>query len=695
MRKLVPPALALLLAVPPSPLRAQPFAERFLRLLEARGVSGHEEEAREAVRSQLPAWARPEVDGIGNLVVTFGSGEPRVALVAALDERGYAVSRITAEGYLRLHRHTAPWGHPLGDQLFAGQPVVVGTAGGGPVPGVAATPSTHLSGLTAPAEVARLRNVEDLWIDVGARNPDEVAALGIRLLDPVSLRERATALAGGRFAGIESGRRAGAQALVEILRALPPERAAAAGKGTWTFAWVVQSRFRSRGLARLAREVVPGRAYLAGFELPGDPDGAGPAAPPPPAGWEGVPLAARPLPTLFPDTPVEVVAARDLAALARDLAALAGLPAPPEPFPPGAPAAAPPVSASAPPPPPSAAPIAGILRELIELSGVSGAEEPVRQAVLRHLPGWAKPRVDEKGNVTVTFGGGPQGGGGREILFVAHLDEVGFEVASLGDDGSAAVRPRGGMYLSLYEGHPVLVQTAKGAVPALLAPRPGYAAAAAAQPGAEELALYFGTASAAETRALGVAPGDTATVRKRLAGLAGGRFTGRAMDDRVGTTALLLALRQLDPAAVKNRVTFAWSVAEETGLAGAAHLATYLRPEIAFAVDTFVSTDTPVDLGYLAHAELGAGPVLRGLDNATVVPAATMTRLQEVARRGRIPLQLGVTQGGTDASAFSARGAVDVGLSWPGRYSHSPVEVMDLRDLEGLARLIALLAGEL
>jgi putative aminopeptidase FrvX len=55
-------------------------------------------------------------------------------------------------------------------------------------------------------------------------------------------------------------------------------------------------------------------------------------------------------------------------------------------------------------------------------------------------------------------------------------------------------------------------------------------------------------------------------------------------------------------------------------------------------------------------------------------------------------LQLGTTSGGTDSSAFSAGGAIDVGLSWPGRYSHSPVEIMDKRDLEALVRLIVALA---
>jgi putative aminopeptidase len=164
------------------------------------------------------------------------------------------------------------------------------------------------------------------------------------------------------------------------------------------------------------------------------------------------------------------------------------------------------------------------------------------------------------------------------------------------------------------------------------------------------------------------------------------------MDDRVGSTALLLALSQIDPKAVANEVTFAWSVEEETGLVGAVHLAAQMQVDTAFAVDTFVSTDTPVDMQRLAGAKLGQGAVLRVLDSRTIVPPHVVDRILAIATTANIPLQLGTTSGGTDSSAFSAGGAIDVGLSWPGRYSHSPVEVMDTRDLDALVRLIIALA---
>jgi putative aminopeptidase FrvX len=82
------------------------------------------------------------------------------------------------------------------------------------------------------------------------------------------------------------------------------------------------------------------------------------------------------------------------------------------------------------------------------------------------------------------------------------------------------------------------------------------------------------------------------------------------------------------------------------------------------------------------------------MDNSTATPPAVIDRIVDLAKRRAIPMTIGVTSGGTDASAFSRYGAIDVGLSWPGRYSHSPVEVTDRRDLDALVSLIVALTVE-
>ncbi len=681
--------------------------ERLLWLARVPGVSGHETDVRKAVASMLPATLRPETDTLGNLVVRIGSGSPRTLVVAPLDEPGYVVSGITDEGYLRLHRHTTGLAHPLAHEYHVGQPVLIRTSQGAYVNGVTATPSTHLRSTRPAGTDSAPRTLDDLFVDVGASSRDDVAARGIRMLDAVTLRERAVKLAGTEVAGVATSSRAGATALVEIANRL----AAARPEGTVLLAWTTQAFFGQRGLQRLIDAEKPDRLIAFTGALPPAKDaigstgevGGGPlireddaffsaaaaavnakiqkraSADLPLPSTRGLETHVIAVPSRYAQTPTEVVDAQDVDSAARLAAQAAGLGA-----------LGPVVGLPEGPEPPAATfaePDLRLLASLVRAYGVSTREEPVRAEVLRRLPPWAKGEVDKKGNATVRFGQG-----GKPLLFVAHTDEVGFEISAINDDGTATVRPQGGMYFSLYEAHPVLVHTGKGTRAAVLAPRRNYPTAAALEPELSALLLDTGAKSRAQAEALGFLVGQSITPRKDLVKLGDQRASARSMDDRNGSTALLQALSRLDPKLVKNQVTFAWTVEEETGLAGAAFIAEKEKFDTVFAIDTFVSSDTPVDSRRLAYAPLGRGAVLRGLDNRTLVPAEIIDRIVALAKEDAIPLQIGVTGGGTDAAPFSARGAIDIGLSWPGRYSHSPVEVMDRRDLESLTRLVVVLA---
>jgi putative aminopeptidase len=704
----------------PAPAVEAPGTDRLGALIRAQGVSGFEADVRAAISGMLPRWAHPRVDEAGNLVVTVGQGQPHLLIATSIDEDGYLVSDITEDGYLRLTRVSSGSTYRLFDQFVYGQPVLIRTAGvtavgasgsvagaASPkiVPGVVATSSTHLQ--RGRDATTALKGLDDMWVDVGAGSRAEVDKLGVRLLDTVALRERTQRLAGGRTAGIAAQARGNALALVDLLAGLdqPPTIA-----GTLTLAWTAQGLFGDRGMARLGQAVQPDRVIIVGRAAMGrDADsrgafgrlGGGPvvaegdaalldearqasvATQPGPAprttnAFRAAKVQAVALPTLFAQTPAETVQASDIAALTALLRTIARVPAPTGGSGGGSGVGEEPPSGTF-----------GHLAALVEAYGVSGHEAAVREVVRARLPKWAKPEVDAKGNLTVTFGQG-----GRDVLFVAHTDELGYEIVAVQEDGTATVRKRGGFFDSLMEAHPVLVHGARGQVPAVVAPRPNYARAAETQPKPEEVVLWFGTTSRQETESLGVAKGDSATMRKQFTRLAGARATARSIDDRAGCAALLAALERIDPSRVTNRVTFAWVVEEETGLAGSGALAERLHPAYAFAVDTFVSSDSPVDPQRMAHIPLGTGAVLRAVDNSSITPPATVAAIRALAAARQIPTTVGVTSGGNDGSQFSRYGAIVVPISWPGRYSHSGVEVIDGRDLDALVNLVvALTAG--
>ena len=332
--------------------------------------------------------------------------------------------------------------------------------------------------------------------------------------------------------------------------------------------------------------------------------------------------------------------------------------------------------------------VAGVLAPLVESYGVSGMEAPVRAVVEQQLPSWARTQTDSAGNLWLTLGKGEP-----TVVFVAHLDEIGFRITAIRDDGSLELSPVGGLFPSLWEAKPALVHTGGRAVAGVFMPRDsGSGAELKRTP--PSLRADVGTTSREATAALGISVGHTLTMPKEFVRLGGSRATGRSFDDRVGSAAQVLAVRRLRPERLRHTVIFLWSVREEIGLEGAraAANALGLRPARVHAIDTFVSADSPLEPQNFAQAPLGHGAVARALDNSSVTPAPLVDSLVALARARRIPLQVGTTNGGNDGSVFAAYGVPDVPIGWPLRYSHSPAETVDLRDVASLAEMIQAVA---
>src|SRR5215467_10831124 len=150
------------------------FQSILAKLIAAQGVTGYETDVRQVITGLLPQGSRSlaHVDDVGNLTLTFGSGEPSTLISAPMDEVGYVVSRMTDDGYIRLNRVGRAAPSRLWDQYQEGQPVTIRTSGG-PVQGVTACLSVHLqAGRTQDA--VRATTLDDLWVDVGAASRAEV-----------------------------------------------------------------------------------------------------------------------------------------------------------------------------------------------------------------------------------------------------------------------------------------------------------------------------------------------------------------------------------------------------------------------------------------------------------------------------------------------------------------------------------------
>ena len=646
---------------------------------------GRELRAAETISRSLPGWRR---DSIGNLVLKRGEGRPLRVVACALDEAGYAVSAITPDGYLRLQYAGNARRVSLWDQFHQGQRILVATRDGS-VPGVIGVPSTHLRRGQPNAE--RPVTIADFWVDVGAHDSAEVRALGIELLDPVA-RDWPLWKYGPYVAGPAAEDRTGCAAVAAASRSTPE-------RGRTIFVISAQSAFRWAGLSGVlaplgevdtlviaaSRLIAPdsrasdGVITRAEIRTPFEPV---------PGSTIRSTLALA-LPPAFSGTLVESVradAARRYASAVAEAAGIreaadAALPLPP-------------LSSTAKRErgaerEDSLATTARLLTVLTETYGVSGHETPVREKVLAALPAWAQSRTttDSAGNLLLALGPDRD-----TVVFVAHMDEVGFDVSAIAPDGTVSLRRRGGFYLSLWEGQTALLHVEKDGrrsqIRGIFVPRDSVASR---QPG--ELVAWFGMDSAA-LAARGVTTGTTVTSLKTAARLGASRFTARSIDDRAGCTALIEAVRTINPDALTRKVVFVWAVREEIGLEGAAAVATSLRGSVArvYAVDTFVSSDSPLDDHRFAYTPIGRGPVVRALDNSSATPRSEVDRVRVVADGEGIPIQVGTTNGGNDGSEFVRYGVRDVPISWPLRYSHSPAELVDLADIAELGRLVAALA---
>lgn len=632
------------------------------------------------------------LDALGNVIVRKGSGLPKRVVACAIDRPGFAVTQITANGMLRVHRvGTAT--HPLWDQAHEGQQLEILTARG-VVPAVSAIANGHFAQQHRRDTLITTEN--ELWVDVGARTAAEVGALGVSLLDPVQRRLPAWPYA-GQVAGTNASGRIGCAAVVAAARGTVTD-------GETVFVLSTQGQFgwpglggvlaRTRELAgapvtvvtagraarteRWARAGGNGNALNAGVFRAGAIDSVRVLAPA----------------TRFAGTLVESVALSEadwLLAQVQTAAHVQNVPSSPWVTLPERAREPASVSANTRGTDDPHATMQRTLQALADLPGVPTMEWRVREAIVALLPAWAKAAssVDNAGNLIVSVG--PM----RDtVVFMAHMDEVSYDVASIASDGTVALRARGGAVNSAWEGQPAVLhlpRTASGAPDTVLGVFVPRDSARVKSP--RTMTAWFGLDSAALV-ARGVTIGAGVTMPKSSVRLAGARFTGRSMDDRAGSTALLHAVRALNPATLDHHVLFVWSTQEESGLLGAQAVANRVAATVRhiYSIDTFVSSESPLESPHFAFVPLGGGPVLRAIENGSFSPRAIRAQVTAAARAAGVPLQTGLTQGGTDGTTFTFFGAPNTGLSWPGRYSHTPAEVLDLNDVERLSRLIATLA---
>ncbi len=336
------------------------------------------------------------------------------------------------------------------------------------------------------------------------------------------------------------------------------------------------------------------------------------------------------------------------------------------------------------------------LRSLLDAVGPSGYEIAPAEAFATIARGYSSEvEIDLVGSVTARVPGTAEGA--PRIAFVGHVDEIGLIVTHIDDKGFLWFGPVGGWDPVILVGQRVQLQTKNGPVSGVV----GKKAVHLLEPEERgkpvklnQLHIDIGAADGDEAKAT-VEVGDVAVIDASPVELLGERVTSRAMDNRLGAYVAVDAARRVAEAGGAAGDVFAVGAAqEEITFAGARTSAFRLDPQIAIVIDVTHATDAPgVDEKELGSHPLGSGPVIQR--GSTIHPAVSRL-LVETAEAEGIDYTLEVSGRGTstDADAIHiARQGVACGVvSIPLRYMHSPVETIDLRDVEAAVALVAAFA---
>ena len=319
------------------------------------------------------------------------------------------------------------------------------------------------------------------------------------------------------------------------------------------------------------------------------------------------------------------------------------------------------------------------LREITQIPGISGYEEKVREKLIEWIEPFADYKVDRIGNLIVELGEGEE-----KAIFMAHMDEIGLLITGITNDGKLKFRKIGGIDDRVLIGRHVEVITESGKLDGVIGVTPVHLNLERKFDTIpwHALEIDIGAESKEEALSLGVKPLDYAVFKKHFAVLNNRYVATRSLDDRFGVVALFEAIKDLVDHDLNGKFIFAFTVQEEIGLKGAKFLAEHYSPEFAFAIDSFACCSF-----LTGDVKLGRGAVIRAVDNSAVYTRKLAKRVAEIAERNRIPLQMGVTGGGTDASVFQHKSEV-LALSVPIKYLHSEVEMLHLNDLDALIKLI-------
>jgi len=332
-----------------------------------------------------------------------------------------------------------------------------------------------------------------------------------------------------------------------------------------------------------------------------------------------------------------------------------------------------------------------LLERLSNAHGVSGHEGSSRDIIKHELTPYVdEMRTDAFGNLIAT-----KKGSGPSVMLSAHMDEIGLSAKYIDENGFIYFIGIGGWFDQTLLNQRVMLHGTNGAIAGVIGSKPPHILEEEERKKPiliKDMFIDVGASNAEEVQGLGVTIGTPVTIDRQFTPLSNNLVTGKALDDRAGCAMMIEAMKRTN---ATTTIFAVGSTQEEVGLKGAKTASFGLNPDVAIATETNIAGDHPGIEKKLAHLELGKGPsvtVVDGSGRGLITPDSVLRWTEETAATAQIAYQRDVSSGGTtDATAINlTRAGIPAGVvSVVTRYLHTPVEVLDLTDLDASAELIA------
>jgi putative aminopeptidase FrvX len=340
-----------------------------------------------------------------------------------------------------------------------------------------------------------------------------------------------------------------------------------------------------------------------------------------------------------------------------------------------------------------------LLKELTEAPGVSGYEAPIRSITRKYMESLGELSQDKIGSVICRKVGSSDG---PRIMLAGHMDEIGFMVKQVSDEGFIKFLPLGGWFDQVLLGQRVVIQTVKGDVVGVIGAKPPHLLPADERDKVvkrRDMYIDVGAVSKQDVEAAGVQLGDPIVPRADFVELAGGKtYLSKAFDDRVGVALAISALKELQGRNHPNTVYGVATVMEEVGLRGATTSVRAVDPDVAIILESDIAGDVPGIKPEESSIKLGKGPTMVLYDVRMIPNIRLRDLVLETGKQIGVPIQLSAIEGGaTDGGVIHLHGTgvPTIVLGVAARHIHSHSSIIHREDYDNAVKLLTALIERL